>query len=72
MMDHRQIADARRDLEHARREKVRELMAPYDKAHDASLQALHDACGRIGHHWTPMDFGTDEDPVFCRVCGAAK
>lgn len=72
MIDHRHIADARRDMEHARREKVREAMADYDKVHDASLQKLYDACGRIGHHWQPMDFGTSEDPVFCRICGAAK
>lgn len=72
MMTHRQIADKRRELDHARRENVREAMAAYDKVHDARLQVLHDACGRIGHHWQTLDFGSAEDPVLCRVCGAAK
>lgn len=71
-MDQMQIANKRRELEHARREKVREVMAVYDEANAGSLRELQDACGRIGHHWQWWDFGTCEDQVLCRACGARK
>lgn len=71
-LGHMQIAARRRALERDRREKLREAMAAYDKVHDARLQELHEACGRIGHHWQPLDFGSDEDPVVCRICGAVR
>lgn len=71
-LGHMQIAARRRSLERDRREKLREAMAAYDKVYDARLQELHEACGRIGHHFKRMDFGSDEGPVICRVCGAAK
>jgi hypothetical protein len=69
MIDHLEIADKRRELERDRREKVSEALAAYDKAHNASLTELREACGRIGHHW---NYGTAHAHVVCQVCGAVK
>ena len=69
MIDHRHIADRLRELEHARREKVQELMAGYDKTHQAKLHELRTACGSIGHNWMVSPHSGDNFRQ-CVVCGA--
>lgn len=73
MIDHKAIAQKRRDLEAARREFVRKAVAEYDKKHYAALRELHEACSRFGHNWHFTHVGPVGHAWFsCSICGATE
>lgn len=59
-----------RELERARREYQREVMAEYDKEHYRKLAALRAQCD---HQWHFSHLGPINHPWFyCSVCGKSE
>ena len=70
---HKEISQARFELERARREKLREMMAEYDKDYFAKLKVLHEQCGTLGHNWRFTHLGPLGHPWFsCTVCSKSR
>jgi hypothetical protein len=71
MINHRHIADRRREIERARRDKIKELMSEYDKKFHADLSELIASCEAIGHVWIASPLSGDSFRQ-CTVCGVGK
>jgi hypothetical protein len=58
-------------IEKARRDKMQEVMAEYDKTiYYPTRKALVERCASVGHHWHFHDTNPVGYPIFvCNQCG---
>lgn len=64
----------RGELDKARREHMRAVMAEYDKGHNAKMRELREACGNLtGHKWRFSHLGpVGHGWYYCTHCGTSK